>query len=262
MRQRLNYTNRKRITLDLVGFRLVEAEDEVRLFTEKLDLSGLGLPAEASVGVMVRQARAFETERITCGTIGDLRPPAGHLLQFFTSAAGLSIKVAVVGVAGEQRGMIVAHARNVRPIIEAPGQTDLERIPLLPFMPDELGNRLWALDLEDSEGPVVRVNKALGNWRSLVRSESFQLLVFPEIAEQVAKWFLISSDDEVEDHGPLAQWSVFFENLEPGVRVGRPDDEDDVHVWATGRSRQLAETLGQRMDLMERGMLLLQGEDE
>jgi hypothetical protein len=88
------------------------------------------------------------------------------------------------------------------------------------------------------------------------------LLVFPEIAEQVAKWFLISSDDEVEDHGPLAQWSVFFENLEPGVRVGRPDDEDDVHVWATGRSRQLAETLGQRMDLMERGMLLLQGEDE
>ncbi len=263
MRQRLNYTDRKRITLDRVGFRIVETDDEVRLFTGNFDLEDLGLPASASVGLTVRQASTFETVRIDCGTVGDLRSPAGQLLGAFSSAAGLTIKVQVVGVDGQKRGLILAHAPNVRPIVDAPGQPDLERVPLLPFVPTErLGNRLWSLDLEDANGPVVLVNKAIGNWRSIVRNGSFQLLVFPEIGQQVARWFLAASDDEVEDHRPLGQWGMFFENLEPGVRSDRPDDDEELQEWIETRSWQLADRLGQKMGVLERSFQLMQGESE
>jgi hypothetical protein len=263
VKQRLNYTNRKRITLDLIAFRVVERDGEIRLFTEKFDLAGLGLPADAEVFLILRQPGVFEVERVNCGRVGELRPPSGLVLDCFATAAGLAIKAEVVAVDDEKRGMILAHAPKVQPVIDAPGQADLDRVPLLPFIPsDDLGDRLWMLQLDGLGEPAVLINKGIGSWRALVRSDSFQLLVFPEVAHQVARWYLLSADEDVHENGVLAQWNTFFENLEPGVRSDRPDDEDALHEWADDRSRQLAALLGQRIDVLQRGMSLVHGEDE
>jgi hypothetical protein len=219
MIRRFNYTGRRKIPRSCVRIR-VEEEGLRRRFDAELALDGLGVPREASLYVEAYYRAAYR--RFHFGTVGDPRPPSARWLDGIPVRKPLFRVKVVLAENGIAR--IVAAADKVVP--EESDRDEVAKQSLLPVEYEDLGDRIWALDL-DSDWPRLRLNKRFEGIREAARSgPEFLPLVYPEIfraiLERALKEERFDPDCDDDDWGTL--WLRFACR-----ELGRPRPPEEPH---------------------------------
>lgn len=226
--RRFNWTDRHRIPQERIVVRLRD-EEGIAAFDAQIDLAGLNL--DPAAGVCVEAYRETNWMRFDFGTVGFIRPSPLRRLEELTPADAVLFRVKVLGV-GEARGRILAEAERIRPIRAE--EQDSGRVPLLIPRGEDLGNRLWKLQLDESgPGPQLLVNSRAGDWREIARSPSFMWCVLPEVLRQVLATAieLYDSDDEASESWP-ARWVRYVGTVRGvGPMPAAGDPEGDQELW-------------------------------
>ncbi len=226
MIRRINFTGRRRIAGQRVRIR-VRQDGEDRCFDAEIDLDGLDLPGDAAVYVEAYHRSAYR--RFDFGTVRRLRAPSERTL------AGIEVRnplfrLKVVLRRGDA-GRILAAADRVIP---EPGEAEDEgRHSLLPVEYGDLGDRVWALDL-DADWPRLYLNERIDGIREAARSgREFVTLVYPEVLRAVLTRILSdgNADPDLDDDDWRTLW-LRFACRELG-RPRPPGDEysDDARAW-------------------------------
>lgn len=200
MIRRFNYTGRRKIPRSRVRIR-VEEEGQRRRFDAEIALDGLGLPPEALVFVEAYHRAAYR--RFDFGTVGSPRPAAERWLDGIPVRSPLFRVKVVLREHGNAR--ILAAADRVVP--EDSDRGEDARQSLLPVEYEDLGERVWALDL-DSDWPRLRLNKRFEGIREAARSgPEFLTLVYPDVFRAILTRALdegkFDPDCDDEDWGTL-----------------------------------------------------------
>jgi len=232
MIRRFNYTGRQKIPRSRVRIR-VEELGRRRRFDAELALDGLGLPRKASVYVEAYYRAAYR--RFDFGTVDDPRPPSVRWLDGIPARKPL-FRVKVV-LAEDGIARILAAADRIVP--EDSDRDEDARQSLLPVEYEDLGGRVWALDL-DSDWPRLRLNKRFEGIREAARSSpEFLSLVYPEvfraILERALKEGRFDPDCDDDDWGTL--W-LRFACQELGCPHPPEDSEEESAEWIEGAVNQ------------------------
>jgi hypothetical protein len=215
---RLNFTGRKKILRKDVRAEIYSEDGRLEL-TAKLDHTGDGgyeFPDAAQIIIEARIGQTFM--RFGLGTVADqVGIQREHLFEFDHTAAGaLKLDVRVIS----PDGLLLGSAMGIPPVL--PDEDKRDRIPLLPFhASDELGQRLWRLDL--SADPIVEINRGVGDWNAFARQEIFIALVYPELIRAIAQWELDQKREPDED----APWTRFLHELGHDP-ADAPDENDEI----------------------------------
>ena len=199
MRSRINRTGRRRITQDhaQISVRAPEGE-EAPVFDATLDLSSYGFPDDARVRVEAWRSNAVQ--RWDFGTAGAPEPPGDADRQLTVVPASAQFRVLVV--AGDESGLLLGHAPNIRPV--------LPRRSLLPVREsDELGDEVWRVDFGDGmDRPELLINPSVDGISEIVRSdESFRALVLPDVLRTIlAHIVLVERADPDDSESPWEGW--------------------------------------------------------
>ncbi len=227
MIRRFNYTGRCRIPRSRIRIRVAETESR-RRFDAEIALEGLGIPDEAMLFVEAYHRSAYR--RFDFGTVGAPRPPANRWLDGIPVSKPLFRVKAVLAEDG--LGRIVAAADKV-----VPQDSDLaedDRFSLLPVEYEDLGDRIWALDLDsDSDWPRLLLNKNIPGIREPARSgPEFLSLVYPEVFRAVLAKLIemdrFDPDCDDEDWGTM--W-LRFACRELGCPRPPQEGEGDILEW-------------------------------
>lgn len=193
--RRLNFTERKRIDRRRVCIRLVR-DGEERRFNAEIDLRGMDLPEDARVFVEAYYRSNYR--RFDFGTVGRIEPPRDCNLAAFPNRKP-SFRVKVVGIDEEGFARILASAEHVVPLDA--DEEDRERKPLLEVVYEDLGERVWKLEL-DGERPTLVVNARIDGIREAVRAgPEFLCLVFPEVVGGVLRHVVVVENRTDFDEG-------------------------------------------------------------
>jgi hypothetical protein len=223
--RRFNYTGRRRIPRSRIRIRVRDERDR-RAFDAKLSLDGLQLPSRASVFVEAYHRAAYK--RFDFGTVSHPRIPSDRFLD------GIPVQSPLFRVKIVQReggiGRIVAVAERVVP--EQTEQNDADCTPLLPVEYVDLGDRVWALDL-DSDWPRLHLNRRLDGVREAARGgHEFLSLVYPEVLRAVLTRVLDdgNADPDCDDDDWGTLWLRFACR---DLGLPRPDglDAQDAASW-------------------------------
>ena len=194
----LNYTNRKRIRREDARITIRE-EKSGSSFSADLRLTDYELPSDARV--FVEAYRQTQYMRFDFGLAGAVRIPADCSLTDFDSPEGVLFRVKVV-TAADPHGLLLAEADQIRP--RKASDDDENRIPLLPVVPEDLGDEIWRLEFDDQQ-TLLKVNSVLGDWRALARDPVFLALVYPAVVRRVL-WRIVKEEDHYRDTGDNDDW--------------------------------------------------------
>lgn len=211
--RRLNYTGRKRLLQSDLRFAIRHAEQEIPTFRADLKLRHQKLPADAQV--FVEAYRQTSWMRFRFGTVSDLRPIDDLKLTEFDSAEGILFRVRVTSPT-DSKGLILAEADKIRPR-GGDQKEDTNRIPLLPVKPDsDIGDEIWLLDFTDH--PILLINAAVGDWRSLAKDPVFASLVYPMAFRQILSRILyVEEYFETDDDEDWRSLWLRFATILPGT---------------------------------------------
>jgi len=217
MIRRFNYTGRKKIPRSRVRIRAAE-DGGRRRFDAELGLEGMDLPSEARIFVEAYHRSAYR--RFAWGTIGDPRPPAQRWLD------GIAVRSPLfrVKVVRQENGVSRILAAADRVVPEEAEHADEARVSLLPVEYGDLGDRVWALEL-DSDGPRLWLNNRFESIREAARSgPEFVTLVYPEVFRAVLDRALEEGrSDPYSDEDDWGTLWLRFACLE----LGRPRPPDE-----------------------------------
>lgn len=225
---RINFTGRRRITRKLVDLQLRSTDGPPRLDLVRLDLSDLGLPEEAPI--VVEAYRRANYTRLDAGTVGELDLPRGEPLPEFESATEPLFRIKVVG-AGEDEGKLLAVADQLR--AHVPDEEDEgPQASLLSVAPNDLGQRLWKLDLTDDH-PQILVNNRIADWKGFASTPEFHAFVLPEVLRQITQWVIEGMDEDIDDEEtPRAMWMrLMADTLGRDPHDARDMDSTDLDSW-------------------------------
>lgn len=234
MIRRLNYTDRRRILREDVRIVLREIGGKTS-FSADVDLRRYELPGDAQV--FVEAYRETIWMRFPLGTVAARRLPGPEESQLseFDSPEGLLFRVRVTsaGDRGQRHGLLLAEADQIP--LRKPDEADDLRIPLLPVVPDDLGDELWQLRIDGRA--LLYVNRAL-DYQQLAWSPAFFALVYPAVVREVlTRILLLEEPPDPEDTGDWrVQWLRFAMQLHG---IGEPPTGDD----AEAKERWIAEVV-------------------
>jgi len=219
----LNYTNRKRIRREDARISIRE-EKYGSVFDAGLNLAAYDLPSDAHL--FVEAYRQTQYKRYYFGLVGAIRIPEDRSLVDFDSAEGVLFRVKVV-TSADPHGLLLAEADQIRP--RKSTDTDENRIPLLPVVPDQnMGDEIWRLEFDDQQ-TLLKVNSGLGDWRALVRDPVFLALVFPTVFRTIL-WRILFQEkhhDTEDSDDWRSLWLRFAISL-PGI-IEPPSENDEMH---------------------------------
>lgn len=223
--RRLNYTDRQRIAQADVEFILHVATDGTGAFDARLDLSRYEFPSDARV--FVEAYRQTTLMRFDYGSVSTPVPPANRALADFETADEVRFRVKVTATAGDA-GKLLGEADRIRPRL--PDEQPDRRIPLLPPVPEDLGEEIWRVEF-DGNTTWLKVNSGLPDWKEAVRSHTFRALVYPAAMRQILERILLVDnvtviDDPSDWH---SRWLNFASTL-PGSRTV-PGARDEFDEW-------------------------------
>jgi hypothetical protein len=246
---RINYTGRKRIYRENVQLRL-SSEESLKLRADRIDLSDIELPGDARI-ILEAQVRT-NLVRVECGTVAKPELPCGQPLPEFDSPEGITFRVKVVGVSGDNDGKLLAAADGLRATTD--GEED-SRQSLLPVRPADIGQLLWRLDFDDTGFPSLLINKFVPNgWNEFARQPYFRALVFPEVIRQVASWVVENLADALDNpDSPAAPWMKYFK-VELGQDLSAmaiPSDDEGGRQWALEWADEIAEKFSRKHRFLE-----------
>ncbi len=205
--RRLNYTKRQRLKREHIAITIHQPrESDPPVMSASIDLSSYSLPSDANV--LIEAYRHTAWQRFEFGTVGALHAPDDRLLRDFGAGEGVQFRVKVVEPLshGATAARILAQAEGIKPNQDGP------RRSLLPLDPDPaLTNEVWRLEIDENDGPLIKVSTHLVRDRhALARSPGFLSLVLPEVFRRVLTWALehgLPGDDEWDT--PRGRWILF-----------------------------------------------------
>lgn len=210
--RRLNYTQRRSISQQMVAVLLHQPENDsqVPTFDVELDLSPLALPPEALVRVEAYRNRS--AMRFEWGTVGSPAPPFNRQLN----DVPLPPRFRVMVLAPDGSGRLLALGDKFTP------RWQNERSSLLEVEFTELGMEVWRLKFDENGGnPVLEVNKDIEDISYAVRhDEAFRSLVLPEVLRAILTRALIVEDENPDDDEEGGNWH-------PWMRCARDFYHDD-----------------------------------
>lgn len=226
--RRINSTGRKRILREDARIFVRQDSDGVLSFDATLNLTDYGLRDDANVFVEAYRQTSFM--RFPHGTVAAPRPPPGlaRRLTEFTSRDALLWRVKVTST-GDLAGVLLAKGDRI-PVSDDEEQPH-NRIALLPPAPAELGQETWRVDLDGADGPLLLVNKRVGDWKAVAASPLFRSLVYPAAMRQVL-WYIYKVEETrtMDDAGDWrCRWLAFAAAL-PSVSDPPLISEDD-DMW-------------------------------
>lgn len=241
MIRRLNYTGRVKINRTDVRL-ATRIADGTLSFDAALQLTDYELPAEALV--FVEAYRQTTWMRFPFGTVAALQPPSDRELREFDSPDGILFRVKVTQAHDEH--ILLAAADRIPLALPADEEADSES--LLEFVPAELGDEMWQVEL-DAE-PRLLVNKsAVPDCRQLALSPVFVALVYPAVLRQILASILIDHGhrDTDDDADWRSKW-LRFAILLPGVDPELPEKDADEEAlrWADDAVLSFARQLSLR----------------
>jgi hypothetical protein len=221
--KRVNFTGRRRIPRERVRLRIEAGPPPI--VSGAIDLAQFDFPAHAAVVLEAMCAGSPLVERIECGEVGRLRPPASHRLE---RVGGRRVYFTLKVV---DRGRILGLAENIRP--EAGVGEEPEGI--LPIeVRDDLGQELWRLEFREHH-VFLLLNGDVPDIAARIRTDAaLYALVFPDVVRQVIGRALDEGGDldDEEDGRWTAAWLRFGQALHPErerppVGGERQDERDE-----------------------------------
>lgn len=222
--RRFNYTSRARIRHEHVRIEITRPESGPAKFIAALSLQSYRFPNTAKV--YIEAYRQTTLMRFGFGTVSVLVPESALVLSDFHIDDGVLFRVKVTS-ADEPQGLLLGEADQVPAV--RPEEGPDSRVPLLPPVPDDLGEELWRLEFEGSV--LLKINRDVPDWKQLVRSDVFRALVFPAALNQVLyRVLVVEGFRDMEDMSDWrCRWLFFAQSL-PGVGT-LPAADSDCDDW-------------------------------
>jgi hypothetical protein len=150
--------------------------------------------------------RGATVERFELGTFERQTPLVDQRLESFPPEMELGLlKFRFFIVDSALRGGTILGLAERIPLSSL-NQPETLKQGLLPTRKENLGERVWKLDLSGDD-PALLIDERLYDDRYLYTDHVlFQSLVFPQIAEGLATWVLKEAEQEVEN----SKWQSFF----------------------------------------------------
>ena len=227
MIRKFNYTGRKKIRRSDVSIDLLRDDDGCRYFNISLHLADMELPANARVYVEAYHRSGYQ--RFDFGTAHTMIiPPERRLLGISDSVTPL-FRVKVVDKTAAH-GRILAALDKIRPASVDHQPADSRALLFVEY--DDLGNRIWQLDL-DGDWPVLKLNQDVDEISQIASTDHrFTALVYPEVLRQILTRILIieeHTDPDCDDDWP-SLWLKMASTL-PGMSAPRPSSNADRQTW-------------------------------
>jgi hypothetical protein len=225
MKRRFNYTNRIRISRDRVRIALKDQGALPPAFDASLDLTGLGLAADARVFVEAYYRAAYM--RFDFGTVGSVGCDQDRTLRDIDNRELIYFRVKVTDANGEH-GKLLAEADG---LIANPAEGTGHNVCILDVKYEDLENLAWNLELDDGSTPTLVVNRKISN-REYVRSDTaFFALVYPAVIREILTFILLQNDHEYEPGSDdwEDQWISYVRSL-PGI-ADPPNEGEEIRNW-------------------------------
>lgn len=236
MKRTFNYTERKSIAPKDVRIFLKNAGDKRRAqhaeFDAELNISEYKLHPNSKVVIEAYRQNSWMS--FDWGTVGNLTPQSDRFLRAFESPEDILFRVKVISAT--RSGLLEAEADTISP--SDAEDEDSDRSPLLPVMPQDLGDEIWRLDFSDNRTRLL-IHSAIGDIRSKVLSPEFRSLVYPVVIRIILEKALLHKDNtgDLPSAGEPNQWDmrwVRFCSALPGSPNVNPytcEDGDDRQEW-------------------------------
>lgn len=220
MKRTINYTGRKKLTLDQAVIRLTDSPGQIRSFSAEFpEINQLGLPPDSKV--YVEPYAKSSLMRFDFGTVSDVKAPTDTTLRDIDAGASVLFDVKIVDES-EIVGRILAAARHIRPIDSQTGEDN--RRSLLPVASRDLGELVWKLEMEAGARPQLILNSRIPN--CLVRLKTDPLLqgaILPHAIAQILDNILNPLGDGSDEMEWVSDWKSWFRHS-GGLE---PEEEED-----------------------------------
>ncbi len=229
--RRMNYTKRVNLRKQHVQISLEPEDDSgARGFSVQLDLPD-NLPGSAALALEAYSSSPPVRMRFDLGSVDEPRLPTldeARLTEFPREVETPLFRLKAID-SGENRGRLIADARQIRPINAADKKES--RQGLLYIGHKELEGLVWDLDVEEPTGkPTLWIDTDADSARELARDPKFISLVYPEVLRGVLTHLII--DDEMNSIGDEGEWGHAWYTLARGLpgMAGEPPPNADDHV--------------------------------
>ena len=213
MIRKINFTGRKKIKRTNVRVDILRDAEGRRFFNLHVDLTDLRLPANAHIYAEAYHRTAYQ--RYDFGNLSNQKSPEDRRLNRFSGSTIPLFRVKVVDRTSAH-GRILAALDKIRP--ESVDSEPAGSHSLLFVEYDDLGNKIWQLDL-DGDWPVLKLNQKVDEISLVASSDHrFFALVYPEVFRQVLTKIVIEdehTDPDCDDDWP-SLWLKLARQL-PGM---------------------------------------------
>lgn len=227
MIRKFNYTGRKKIKRSSVRIDIMRDGMGQRYFNTSLQLDDMELASNARVYIEAYHRSGYQ--RFDFGTVAKRKIPTDRRITNISDAIVPLFRVKVVDKSSSV-GRILATVDKVRP-------ENIDEIPagsqsLLFVEYDDLGNKIWQLDLE-GDWPVLKLNKHVEEISLVASSDNrFLPLVYPEVFRQILKRIILEdqhTDPDCDDDWP-SLWLKLACFL-PGISIPPQTSKPDQQTW-------------------------------
>jgi hypothetical protein len=227
MIRKFNYTGRKKIRRSDVSIDVLRDGEGRRFFNIGLHLAEMVLPANARIYVEAYHRSGYQ--RFDFGTARAMKIPADRRLNGISESATPLFRVKVVDKTAAH-GRILASIDKIRPASVDHQPADSRTLLFVEY--DELGQRIWQLDL-DGDWPVLKLNQDVEEIGLIASSDNrFAALVYPEVFRQILTRIVIvdeHTDPDCDDDWP-SLWLKLACDL-PGMTGPLPGPKADRRTW-------------------------------
>lgn len=219
MKRTFNYTNRRLVRKGDVKVTLKE-EVEGLAFDARIDLSKYDFPSDANVWLEAHRMNTWMS--FACGKARAGIITASGALSEFDVADGILFRLRVVESKPNGPLKLLGEADGLHFVKDGDAESD-DRDIITPY-PDDLGERLWKLDLEAEPPQLLINNKAQPFWKDVAKDPAFIALVYPEVLRQILRLVLETWSADDEQTGWRSDWMTFAKHL---VGSDPPESESD-----------------------------------
>jgi hypothetical protein len=221
--RRLNFTNRQRVSRDHIEISLRSRGSKME-FDARFDLGAYKFPPDARV--FLEAYRQTTLARFDFGTVSVPLPPLDRTLDEFDSPVEVLFRLRVTAISA-LKGMLLGEADGIR--AQQPEEKPNNRVPLLPVIPDDLGEEIWRIEFSSS-ATYLAINNQLPDWKETARNPVFRALVYPAAMRQILDRILrLENVTTVEDARDWRSLWLRFATLLPGSSAvpTKPEDYED-----------------------------------
>lgn len=225
MKRRFNYTDRKRITKDMIKININRTDGMIKSINASINIDPKHYDQDDKVFIVAYHKT--DRKRFDYGRINEIKEPDDLSVDELAYTDNLKFRVMIISDKTE-RGLIAGHADRVRP------DDEIEKKSILPVSFVDLGQQIWKLDFNDSGGgPILNINKNIPFITNVSKTDPlFFMYVYPAVIKEILHHMIFFDGVENVDDPPIewhADWlkfsKIILPNLAPPSTL-QPDEED------------------------------------